>query len=421
MRQFGAAALAAALVWGSALPVFADAQEDLRAAQEEQGWSETQLNDAQERIHALESKKGEAESYLAELDRQLGKLTEQLTDLQAQYKDKQAALDISTEELAEAEADAAVQRKNMALRIRYIYEHSNGSGHISALLTAGSFTSLLNAAENVRQLNQYDRDMLDRYLDTISRIEETQKKLSQEKADIEVLVAESESKKQELSALHEDTQQQVAEYAASLEGEEGAAADLLTSIEARQATIAQLTLRAADEVAAAEAKAAAEAAQRAAAEQEAARQAAERRAQAAQQTNSGADGAQAWENANRGTSEQVQVDVSTERTPASNAQYSGAVLTREAGRVQGPSGQETYYNMDMSGVVAIMRNMGNTDKYWVREDGVKMLGDYILVAANLETHPRGSIVETSLGKGIVADTGDFAVKDPQAFDIATGW
>ena len=75
----------------------------------------------------------------------------------------------------------------------------------------------------------------------------------------------------------------------------------------------------------------------------------------------------------------------------------------------------------MSGVVNIMRGMGNTDEYWVREDGCKMLGDYIMVAANLDLHPRGSIVETSLGEGIVCDTGGFAQNNPTQLDIAVTW
>lgn len=68
-----------------------------------------------------------------------------------------------------------------------------------------------------------------------------------------------------------------------------------------------------------------------------------------------------------------------------------------------------------------MRAMGNNDEYWVREDGVKMLGDYVMVAAHLGIRPRGSIVETSLGKGIVCDTGGFAHGNPTQLDIATAW
>ena len=88
--------------------------------------------------------------------------------------------------------------------------------------------------------------------------------------------------------------------------------------------------------------------------------------------------------------------------------WDGPVLTASAGTINGPSGKETYYNLNMSGVVSIMRSLGNTDEYWVRDDGAKMLGNYVMVAANLNVHPRGSIVETSLGLGIVCDTGGFA-------------
>ena len=101
--------------------------------------------------------------------------------------------------------------------------------------------------------------------------------------------------------------------------------------------------------------------------------------------------------------------------------WDGPVLTASAGTINGPSGKETYYNLNMSGVVSIMRSLGNTDEYWVRDDGVKMLGDYVMVAANLNVHPRGSIVETSLGLGIVCDTGGFASGNSTQLDIAVNW
>ena len=50
-----------------------------------------------------------------------------------------------------------------------------------------------------------------------------------------------------------------------------------------------------------------------------------------------------------------------------------------------------------------------------------MLGNYIMVAANLSRHPRGSIVKTSLGLAIVCDTGGFASRNPTQIDIATNW
>ncbi len=80
--------------------------------------------------------------------------------------------------------------------------------------------------------------------------------------------------------------------------------------------------------------------------------------------------------------------------------------------------KETYYNLPMAGVINIAKYKGIIDEYWVRDDGVKMYGDYIMVAANYSTYPYGSIVETSLGTGIVLDTGSL---DENQFDIAVNW
>lgn len=106
------------------------------------------------------------------------------------------------------------------------------------------------------------------------------------------------------------------------------------------------------------------------------------------------------------------------------ASYSGSKLTRSRGSIQGPSGKETYYNLNMTGVVSIMRRMGFSESeypYNVRADGVKCLGPYVMVAAHLGKRPRGSKVQTSLGTGIVCDTGGFAVNNPTQIDIATAW
>jgi hypothetical protein len=101
--------------------------------------------------------------------------------------------------------------------------------------------------------------------------------------------------------------------------------------------------------------------------------------------------------------------------------WKGPVLSKRKGVVHGPSGKETYYNLNMSIVVRNMHRLGYDYEYWVRDDGVKMLGDYVMIAANLNMRPRGTLVETSLGTGIVCDTGGFAKKNPTQIDIATTW
>ena len=99
----------------------------------------------------------------------------------------------------------------------------------------------------------------------------------------------------------------------------------------------------------------------------------------------------------------------------------GSVLTPEGGVNYYFDQKETYYNLNMDTVVAIAHDQGIEGEYWIRDDGCKMLGDYIMIAANRNVHPQGSIVPTSLGLGIVVDTGGFADWNATQVDIAVNW
>ena len=104
--------------------------------------------------------------------------------------------------------------------------------------------------------------------------------------------------------------------------------------------------------------------------------------------------------------------------------YEGPVLNAYVGTVEGPSGKETYYNLPMEYVVYLMRELGYSEEeysYWVRDDGCKMLGDYIMCAAALDIRPKGTILESSLGTCIVCDTGEFVNWNHTQIDIAVDW
>lgn len=99
-------------------------------------------------------------------------------------------------------------------------------------------------------------------------------------------------------------------------------------------------------------------------------------------------------------------------------------ITVERGGYMGPSGRETYYNLNMGLCVAYMRDLGYDEieyPYWIRDDGAKMLGNYVMCAANWSIRPKGTILETSLGDAIVVDTGDFVLDYPNGVDLAVDW
>lgn len=94
------------------------------------------------------------------------------------------------------------------------------------------------------------------------------------------------------------------------------------------------------------------------------------------------------------------------------------VLTASLGRIQFNGHTETWYNLPMQKVVQRAQNIGIPAEYHVREDGVKMFGPWIIVAAH-KSKTRYTRIETSLGEGIILDY--HTSNDKELIDIATTW
>ena len=429
MKQRRITAITVGLVFGIttfATPCLADsAQEELIAAQQEQAQTMSSLVSVQERIGAIEAKKGQTEAYLEEVNAQISALNKELEAAQQAFSDKQKELDKVNGELIRARKDEEVQHENMAIRIQYMYENSQNSGFLEALFSAEGFSDFITRVRNVAELTKFDRKMMADYEAARVLVEEKQAQAEKEKEETAALREQCRAKKEEMQAVCDATKEEIRTLARELEDEESEAAVLIGAIQEQEYRISALSVQAAEEVAAAQAAYEAEMAAlaRARTNETAPSQAAE---------DEGSSDTYVQEEVYDGYPESYQQDggdAYEETPPAASpaptyentSSWGGSVLTASAGVNQGPSGKETYYNLNMSGVVDIMRNMGNNDEYWVRDDGVKMLGDYVMVAANLDEHPRGSLVESSLGTAIVCDTGGFAYSNPQQLDIATAW
>lgn len=85
--------------------------------------------------------------------------------------------------------------------------------------------------------------------------------------------------------------------------------------------------------------------------------------------------------------------------------------------------KETYYNLDLTRIYdKADRNFGRHHKKWIRSDGVKMYGPYVVLAVPFDVYPYGTTdIETSLGLGIALDTGAFAETNKNQIDVAVDW
>lgn len=107
-----------------------------------------------------------------------------------------------------------------------------------------------------------------------------------------------------------------------------------------------------------------------------------------------------------------------------NMLLAATILTARRGVNYFEGQKETYYNLNMDRIYAKAdSNFGSHHKKWVREDGVKMYGPYVVLAVNFRKYPYGTTdIPTSLGLGIALDTGAFATEDNlDQVDVAVTW
>lgn len=94
------------------------------------------------------------------------------------------------------------------------------------------------------------------------------------------------------------------------------------------------------------------------------------------------------------------------------------ILTASIGRITYGNHVETWYDLPMNKVIQRSQDAGIPCEYWIDERGVKMFGEWVIVASHPSV-PRYSLVETSLGTGIILDR--HSVDNVNLYDIATVW
>lgn len=234
-----------AFTYGSS-PVLADTEDEIAAAQVQKQEAEAELSQAQAEIDSLESKRAELENYLAQLDAQYNQLTEGLSELSVQAGEKEEELKQIEAELEEAKAAAEEQYEAMKIRIAYMYENS-GMTMLQVLLSSESLADFLNNANNVAEISRYDRDMLTKYEETRAVIAENESRVEEEAAEIDRLLSEQESKRQEIQTMTETTSASILSYVNEISASQEEAGVLLAEINNADNNISELMQQAAVE------------------------------------------------------------------------------------------------------------------------------------------------------------------------------
>ena len=166
------------------------------------------MSDLQEEQDVLQEEIDELDAQLVEVIASVGLMEEQIEDTQEQIVQAQEDYDA-------AKAQEEAQYQAMKARLRYLYEKGDTS-YMELLTKASNWSDMLNQAEYIEKLHEYDQKMLNAYIAI--------------KEEVEVKKNQLEDKKSELESQRYELKQEEAAMEEMLEEKKAVSADYDTQI-----------------------------------------------------------------------------------------------------------------------------------------------------------------------------------------------
>lgn len=241
MKRWKMKALCLALAGAFLLPayVYADTKTDIENAQKQKQDMEARMEQVEAKITELQALRADAQAYIRAMDAELAAVEENIAVLGEKKVEKENQIAVTELELEAATADEKEQYESMKLRIQFMYENGNQS-YLDALLTSHSIADLLNKADYVAQITAYDREMLDKYVDTRELVEDKKAQLVMENEELSVLIHNAEVEAQSYEQLIAAKAEVIAEYELEIASSEEEVSSMQQALNDFEAEIAAL-------------------------------------------------------------------------------------------------------------------------------------------------------------------------------------
>lgn len=235
-KRVKTAALLLLLAFQAPLAAGAESLED--AKQEKQNL-ENALQEAEHLIDDLKGSKENIQDKVTELDARLTQISADIANLEERLEEKNTELSDTKKLLEQAEQDEKSQYEGMKLRIQYMYENRRTS-YVQQLMSAESLTDFLNALEYIRQISQYDRDMLVKYQETQNMVVNAKAALESDKAELEQMQGKVEEERRAVQALLSAKETELASVNENIDEADRLADAFAAEIEAQNEVIARI-------------------------------------------------------------------------------------------------------------------------------------------------------------------------------------
>ncbi|MEW4414646.1 peptidoglycan DD-metalloendopeptidase family protein [Clostridium sp. AN503] len=237
-RQLASAVLALLLAVAGISPVYATKQ-DVEDAKKKVSSLEQEKKKVEDSLKNLEGLKSDAAAYVKQLDGNLEALNGELEQLAGQIAAKESDIDLANQQLDEAKAVEHQQYEDMKLRIKYMYERGETS-YIDMLLQADDMVQLMNRAEYIQKISEYDRQKMDEYVATKDTIAAHEQLLQSEHAELLGLQEQTEAKQQSVETLLAQKSRELKNFENQIDAAQGQISEYEKDLKAQEGRIQQL-------------------------------------------------------------------------------------------------------------------------------------------------------------------------------------
>lgn len=215
--------------------------------------SASSISEIQQEIRDQQQNLDQVNENISSMEDEQDILEEEINDLDAELLNMLTSIGILEDDIAvkeeeivtaQAEYDAAVateqeQYEAMKIRIQYMYENGDTS-YLSILFEAESMSDLLNKAEYVEQVYEYDRQKLEEYQAFTLQVEALRVNLECEREALNAQKAEMEVQQAYLNTLLDQKKAQSADYEVQIAKAKQEAATYKAKIKEDEKKIAKL-------------------------------------------------------------------------------------------------------------------------------------------------------------------------------------
>lgn len=198
---------------------------------------------ADDTVDSLEQQTNGLQNELDSLNQDLSNLSTEITDLASKIEDTDASVQKAELDLAAARLDEQLQYAAMKKRIKYMYESGNSS-LLQIIFSSESMGDFLNKAEFVKNITEYDRNMLDELQQVHDIVAQKEANLKDEQASLEEMKINLDQQEQALNdkiASTSDELQASSEALAKAKEAQAAAAAALKKKQEEEAAAQQAT------------------------------------------------------------------------------------------------------------------------------------------------------------------------------------